>query len=113
MCRLADALPIGGASAPKFPPVGFDRQKVALLTARTGLIYGSHETSSAERVAVSVYHLVRPLTNGTISLPTRYGLASAPFVIQHPYHLAWDGLRPVYGGVVFPSCQNCSIKRAH
>jgi hypothetical protein len=39
------------------------------------------------------------MTNGAISLPTRYGLASAPSVIQRPCHLAWKGLRPVSGGV--------------
>jgi hypothetical protein len=40
-------------------------------------------------------------TNGTITLPTRYGLANVPFVIQRPCHLAWEGLRPVSGGAVF------------
>ncbi len=74
---------------------------VALLTPRTGLIYGSYETSFADRVAVSIFHLVRPMTNGTISLPRCHVLARAPSVIQRPYHLAWDGLRPVCGGVVF------------
>ena len=41
------------------------------------------------------------MTNGTISLPTHYRLANAPSVIQRPCHLAWEGLRPVSGGVVF------------
>jgi hypothetical protein len=60
-----------------------------------------YETSSSERVPVYVFHLVSPVTNGTISLPTRYRLANAPSVIQRPCHLAWEGLRPVSGGVVF------------
>jgi hypothetical protein len=38
-------------------------------------------------------------SNGTISLLTRYRLVSVPSVIQRPCHLAWDGLRPVSGGV--------------
>jgi hypothetical protein len=45
--------------------------------------------------------LVGPVTNGTISPPTRYGLANVPFVIQRPRHLAWSGHRPVTGDVVF------------
>jgi hypothetical protein len=34
--------------------------------------------------AVSVFHLVSRVTNGTISLPTRYELANVPFVTQRP-----------------------------
>jgi hypothetical protein len=49
-------------------------------------------------VAVSVLHLVGPVTNGTISLLTHYRLANVPSV-QRPSYLAWDGLRPVLGGV--------------
>jgi hypothetical protein len=41
----------------------FDRQNVGSLTA-------------TERVAVSVFHLVSPVTNGAISLSTRYGLVN-------------------------------------
>jgi hypothetical protein len=33
-------------------------------------------------------HLVSPVTNRTAPLPTRYGLANAPSVIQRPRHLA-------------------------
>ena len=40
-------------------------------------------------------------SNGTISLLTRYELASVPPVIRCPCHLAWAGLRPVSGDVVF------------
>jgi hypothetical protein len=45
--------------------------------------------------------LVSPVTNGTISLPPRYGLANVPSIIQGPCHLAWSGLRPVSGDEVF------------
>src|SRR5208282_5751411 len=51
--------------------------------------------------AVSVFHLVSPVTNGTVSPPTRYGLANVPFVVRRPCPLASDGLGPVPGGVVF------------
>ena len=39
------------------------------------------------------------MTNRTIFLPTRSGLANVPSVIQRPCHLAWDGLRPASVGV--------------
>jgi hypothetical protein len=34
-------------------------------------------------------------------------------VIGRPFYLAYDGLGLVPGGVMLPSCQNCSIKRTH
>jgi hypothetical protein len=96
----------------------FDRKNVALLIPRTGFVFGSAISSETMRplrwrvsVAVSVFHLVSPVTNGTISLPTCYGLAHVPFVIQRPStalrsgrddnSFAGDGLRPVSGGVGF------------
>ena len=46
-------------------------------------------------------------------LPTRYVLADVPYVIRRPCPLAGDSLGLVSGGVVFPNCQNCFIKRTH
>jgi len=75
----------------------FDRQNVASLTA-------------TERVAVSLFHLVSPgdKRDGIFVYALRIG--------ERPVcHLASvsSGLGPVTGGVVFSSCQNCSIKRTH
>jgi hypothetical protein len=47
-------------------------------------------------MAVSAFHLVGPMTSGTMSLSTRHGLANVPCVIRRPRHLG-----PVTGGVVF------------
>jgi hypothetical protein len=46
-------------------------------------------------------------------LPTRYVFADVPYVIRRPCPLAGDSLWLVSGGVVFPNCQNCFIKRTH
>jgi hypothetical protein len=43
--------------------------------------------------------MVSPVANGTIILPTRQVLMSAPSILRRPCHLAADGLGPV--GVVF------------
>jgi hypothetical protein len=74
-----------GRSAPKFLQVDFERQNVALLTPR-----------SSPPIWIWVCDF---MTNRTVSLPTHYRLANAPSVIQRPCHLAWEGLRPVSGGV--------------
>jgi hypothetical protein len=74
----------------------FDRQSVRLLAA-------------IEEVGIFVFHLVSPVTNGTISLTTlRIGERPVCCSASVP-----SGLGPVTGGVVFSSCQNCSIKRTH
>jgi hypothetical protein len=46
----------------------------------------------------SVFHLVSPVANGTIILPTRQVLMNAPSILRRPCHLAADGLGPVPGG---------------
>jgi hypothetical protein len=85
----------------------FERKNVALLIPGTGLMFGSATSSETMRplrwpvsVAVSVFHLVSPVTNGTISPPTCYGIgAHVPFVIHRPCPLARDAFRPVSSGV--------------
>ena len=65
------------------------------------ITYGVADPSSIFHVIGPVIRPIRPVTDGTISLPTRYGSAKVPSVIQRPCHLAWYGLRTVSGGVVF------------
>jgi hypothetical protein len=91
MCRLADrSLITDGLITDALLQIstgGFNMQKVAL---------------PAPRIGPSIWIRVCDfMTSGTISLPTHYRLANAPSVIQRPCHLAWEGLGPVSGGVVF------------
>jgi hypothetical protein len=70
-----------------------DRQSVRLLPA-------------IEEVGIFVFHLVGPVANGTMSLTT-LRIGERP-VCRSASVLS--GLGPVTGDVVFPSCQDCSIK---
>ena len=72
-------------------PRGMVRQKIALKSAKSLFLM----RRPAGPLPVSA------ATNGTVSLPTRYGLANVPSVIRRPCPLASDGLGPVSGGVVF------------
>jgi hypothetical protein len=64
-----------GLSIMSAPLHNFGRQNVRLLTA-------------TEQVGVSIFQLFSPVTHGTISLSTRYGLANVPYVIRRPCHPA-------------------------
>ncbi len=76
-------------------------------TSMAGLIRGIsihlwiYETSP-KLAAVSVFHLVSMVTNGTVSLPTRYVLATVPSVVRVRVSVLWPRMvSGRYPGVVF------------
>jgi hypothetical protein len=84
-------------SALKALKASFLRAGLPVFPRRRRLCY---KISPGESIALRLEPLI-PVTNGTISLPTRYVLAIVPFVIRRPwsYGLGWPGLS---GVVAFP-----------
>jgi hypothetical protein len=87
-----------------------DREHVCSEISRGGLVSYMDRPVPPSGVAVSIFHLVRPAANGTITLPTCQGERSSRLPPSVSSGLGW---RQASVRWCSRSCQNCSIKRTH